>query len=113
MGNRGGARPGAGRKPRAQAHATPIATAEKRIADKLPQLIEKLFELADGVSIQETDKDGVPIVYLRPPDRQALEYLINRVMGKPVEKRDVNVRTDNWIFDPSETDAPPADEAAG
>lgn len=112
MGNRGGARPGAGRKPKAAKYATPIATAEQRIADRLPWLIDTLFELANGVAVQELTKDGRS-VYQTPPDRQALEYLINRVMGKPVEKKDVNVRTDNWIFDPAEIDPPPTDPAAG
>lgn len=110
MAKRGGARPGAGRKPRAEKYATPIADGERRISDRLPWLIEKQFELADGVLVQEMTKEGA-FVYKTPPDRQAIEYLINRVMGKPIEKKDVNVRTDNWVFDPTETDTPEADDA--
>jgi hypothetical protein len=45
---RGGARPGAGRKPKAETHETAIAGAEKRLADRLPVTIGTLEELADG-----------------------------------------------------------------
>lgn len=89
MGKRGGARPGAGRKPRSEKFATPIADGERRIADRLPWLIDKEFELATGVMVQEVTKDG-KVIYQTPPDRQAIEYLINRVMGKPVERKEVS-----------------------
>lgn len=45
---RGGKRPGAGRKPKAEKYAPKINKAEKRIADKLPALVDNLFALADG-----------------------------------------------------------------
>lgn len=109
---RGGKRPGAGRKPKAEKFQQPIAEGESRIADRLPWLIDKQFELAEGVWREETSATGARIVYKTPPDRQAIEYLINRVMGKPTEKRDVTLTTDNWIFDPTATDAPEADAPA-
>lgn len=113
MGQNGGARPGAGRKPKAEKFKQPIAKAEKKISDKLPWLIDQMMELATGVVVQELDKDGTPRIYQRPPDRQAIEYLVNRVMGKPTERNDVTISAEQWIFDPSETtDAPQADEAA-
>ncbi len=91
MGQNGGARPGAGRKRKDEKFKAPIAKAEKRIADRLPQLIDNLFELADGVTVQETDpKTGATTVYTRPPDRQANEYLLNRIMGKPTERQEVS-----------------------
>jgi hypothetical protein len=89
MGQNGGARPGAGRKPKADKHAGVITRAEKRIADKLPTLIDKMMELAHGVTVQEVDKEGGLIVYTKAPDRQAAEYLINRIMGKPTERKEV------------------------
>lgn len=79
----GGARPGAGRKPKAERFAGPVAEAEQRIADRLPELIDNLFVLAAGVRVQEADKDGGVDIYTEPPDRRANEYLIDRVLGKP------------------------------
>jgi hypothetical protein len=72
---RGGARPGAGRKPKAEKYQTPIQAAEQRIADRLPELIDRMFDLS---------KEG---------DRDATVYLINRVMGKPTER--VEAETNN------------------
>lgn len=111
MGQNGGARPGAGRKPKAEKFKLPIAKAEKRIADKLPWLVDQMIELATGVLVEEIDREGVPRVYQKPPDRQAIEYLMNRIMGKPTDVKDVAVSTDKWIFDPT-VDASEADEAA-
>lgn len=90
MGQNGGARPGAGRKPKAEKFKLPIAKAEKRIADRLPTLIDRMFELSDGVLVEEVDRDGVPRVYQKPPDRQAIEYLVNRILGKPTERQEVS-----------------------
>lgn len=86
MASKGGARPGAGRKPKAEKFKQPIAKAEKRIADRLPSLIDKMLDLADGVLVEETDLNGEKTVYQRPPDRVALIYLIDRIMGKPTEQ---------------------------
>ncbi len=83
----GGARPGAGRKPKAEQFKVPIAKAEKKIADKLPWLIEQALELATGVVVQEWGKDG-PRIYLRPPDMKAIAYLVDRIMGKPTEHKE-------------------------
>ncbi len=86
----GGARPGAGRPRKREKYARPIAQAEKRIADNLPNIIDKLMELADGVTVQETGKDGSERIYDRPPDREAAKYLIDRIMGKPTERQEVD-----------------------
>ena len=85
----GGARPGAGRKKKAEKFETAIGKAERRICDRLPELIDNLFVLAKGVVVQEIDDDGVVDVYSKPPDRQANEYLINRIMGKPTERTEL------------------------
>lgn len=85
----GGARPGAGRPRKREKYAGQITRAEKRIADRLPELIDKMMELANGVLIEETNPvTGDPQVYQKPPDRQALEYLVNRIMGKPTERQE-------------------------
>lgn len=86
MAGKGGARPGAGRKRAADKYATAINQAERRIADRLPDLIDKLFELADGVTVMERDAHGREKVYDRPPDFKAASYLVDRVMGKPAQK---------------------------
>jgi hypothetical protein len=80
----GGARPGAGRKPKIQreGYAEAIRAAEDGIRDRLPILIDGLVRLATG----------------DPPDRQAAEYLVNRVMGRPTErveqKQDIDLVTE-------------------
>lgn len=97
----GGARGGAGRKPGELKSLldTPIREAEKRIVDRLPHLLANLFVLADGVMVEGDipGEDGEPSVYRKPPDRQANEYLINRVMGKPTEKTEADVQVSGGV----------------
>jgi hypothetical protein len=64
---------GPGRRRKADKFARPIARAEKQIADRLPELIDNMLALASG----------------DPPDRQANEYLINRILGKPTERQEI------------------------
>ena len=113
MAGRGGARPGAGRKPKAEKFARPIAAAEKRIADKLPFLIDKQFELAEGVPLIDNSKALKYLIetiqtacpdaervervvaelkqfFSTAPDRQAIQYLVDRIMGKPTEKQEID-----------------------
>lgn len=90
---RGGARPGSGRKPKRQKYATAINRAEKRIADRLPEVVDALLELAAGVRVvddQVDDQDGdkKPAVYTRPPDRDACKYLVDRILGRPTERHE-------------------------
>lgn len=89
---RGGARPGAGRKPRAVVYRQPIREAETKIRDRLPWIVDRLFELAEGVRVESTGISGEPIVYQRPPDRASCEYLMDRIMGKPTQPVDVRER---------------------
>jgi hypothetical protein len=88
-GQNGGARPGAGRKPKAEKYKQPINKAERRIVDRLPDLIDSLLDLATGVQVEEVGDDGEPRVYTRPPDRKAAEYLVNRIMGIPTARIEV------------------------
>ncbi len=53
----------------------------------LEELLLKLKELADGILV--AGKDGK--VYHVPPDRGAIEYLINRLVGKPTERVETEV----------------------
>lgn len=87
MAQRGGKRPGAGRKPTAfkrVIHDTPVQAAEKKIAARLPWLVDKLMELAEGVHEEKQVGEGTTLVYKQPPDRQACQYLIDRILGKPM-----------------------------
>lgn len=75
---RGGARPGAGRKPTRERFARPVEQAEKRIADRLPEFvdnqillalgggerIEERWEAAGTVAVDDVlrGKDGQPIL---------------------------------------------------
>lgn len=87
----GGAREGAGRKAKPDKFKVPIAKAEKRIADRLPWLIDQMMDLAEGVVVQEVDKDGNPRIYQRPPDYKAIAYLVDRIMGKPTERKELTL----------------------
>lgn len=92
MAGRGGARPGAGRKSTAVKrviYATPIQQAEAKIRDRLPWLVDQMLVLAEGFEIQKTDRRGRTRVWSEPPDRAAIEYLMDRVMGKPAQPVDI------------------------
>jgi hypothetical protein len=89
MAQNGGARPGAGRKRKSDKFKGQIAKAETQIADRLLDYIDNMEQLARGIWMDEEDKDGTRRLYLRAPDRQANEYLINRIMGKPTERKEI------------------------
>ena len=110
MAGKGGARPGAGRKAKGAKAARklgPVAAAEDRVTDRLPVLIDNLFYLADGHFEQieekwepgEPNPDGTPAdrvlasrkITWAAPDRQANVYLVDRVLGRPTERREVTV----------------------
>lgn len=108
---------GPGRRPKAQKFARPIARAEKQIADQLPALIENMLHLAHG-GYERVEEEWQPagLIYigsgefarrafpdLEPDelvmvkrkasiadkDRQANEYLVNRILGKPIERQEI------------------------
>lgn len=89
MATHGGKRPGSGRPPKCVINESPIRVAEKKIADRLPWLVDKLIELVEGVHEEKMIGDGTVLVYKRSPDRQAAEYLIDRIMGKPIQPVDI------------------------
>lgn len=62
-----------------------VIRAEELIAFRLPKLLEKSFELVEGVTVQTTNDKGETKVYERPPDKDMLKYLLDRGMG-PVGK---------------------------
>jgi len=79
----------AGRPAKADKFAGQIAKAEGRIAKNLVRYIQNMEALADGVLVQEELIPGQPMIYQRPPDRAANQYLIDRIMGKPTERQEV------------------------
>lgn len=81
----GGARPGAGRKRKADLYQAHIRAAEHKILDRLPEIVDWLLTLAEGVRVEETGLTGTPFTYQKPPDRGACEYLMDRIMGKPTQ----------------------------
>ena len=102
MAGKGGARPGAGRKPKGikrVTYSSPIKVAEAKIASKLPWLVDKLIELVEGVEIERVDRQGQRRIYSQPPDRQAAEYLIDRILGKAVQPIDVHQQVDEIAAD--------------
>ena len=50
-----------------------------------------LAELARGVTVEETYKNGGPVIYTRPPDAFAIRQLNENQYGKPREAVDVNL----------------------
>jgi hypothetical protein len=80
---------GPGRKPKADKNAGAVERAEKQIRDRLPSLIDNMLALSDGIFVEEFTLEGNRIVYQRPPDRAANQYLIDRIMGKPTERREM------------------------
>lgn len=121
----GGRRPGAGRPRKAELYASQIRAAEDRIADKLPSLIGDLLRLAHGgwweeeeerqparlveigqgesrtLAYPEKDPDELVVVRRRrrkvAPDRAALTYLIDRILGKPTAHVEADVQADGAL----------------
>lgn len=80
---------GPGRPRKADQNKGAITKAEKQIRDRLPEIIDSMILLSLGV--QCTDRNivtGETIVYDKPPDRAAAQYLIDRIMGKPTERKE-------------------------
>jgi hypothetical protein len=62
-----------------------VARAEARICDALPEIVDNMLALARGVLVEKHTQEG-EVVYRTPPDYKALRYLIDRILGKPVER---------------------------
>jgi len=95
----------AGRPPKRDKFERPIATAEKTIAGWLPELIALKMELARGVLVEDINPvTGDRAVYQKPPDGKAIEYLIDRIMGKPAQRQEHSGQIGTYTVDLSETD---------
>src|SRR3954471_1516522 len=90
---RGGARPGAGRKPKPTTRIVNDVNriARDKIGEWLPGLLDQLYALAVGVRMRDVRPDGSEVEYYETArDRQACEYLVNRVLGKPTERQETS-----------------------
>lgn len=67
-----------------------IPEVEQAIKARLPILIQRMFDLAEGVVWveQRVGEDGKiePRIYQNGPDRQALQFLIENVIGKTPQR---------------------------
>jgi hypothetical protein len=63
--------------------AGPVAAAEERIVERLPELVGNLLVIANGMTVAEPMPNGGTTVYTRAPDFRANQYLLDRIMGKP------------------------------
>lgn len=52
-------------------------------------VVDKLYELVQGVTVQETQKNGDEIIYTRPPDSKAAQILLEYGFGKPSQSIDL------------------------
>ena len=75
-----------GKVPKAITQREAVEKAEMWVAKKLPKYLKKLQELAMGVVVVEIDKGGKKRIYTKAPDRAALEYLLDRGMGKAPQR---------------------------
>lgn len=87
-----GSRPGehrGGRKKGVPNRATREIKAVIEATIPLVERIELLADLARGVTVQETKKNGKTTIYTKPPDREALEVLEAYATGRPKQYVDV------------------------
>ena len=59
------------------------------------QVVGKLYELVNGVTVQET-KGEAPVVYQKPPDSFAAKILLEYRYGKPQQYIDVTSKGEKF-----------------
>ncbi len=86
--NRGG-----GRKAKKDLYAGQIREFEDLIAKDLPTFYEKLRELAVGEATEQVVnvKTGELVERRLPPNEKVLQYLVNRLAGKPVSVKEISM----------------------
>jgi len=60
----------------------------RKISKQTKFLVEKAFELAAGVYILDERDPSKTKYYKKPPNLDAIIYLIDRILGKPVAKNE-------------------------
>lgn len=96
---KGGKRIGAGRKK--GAHNKSTYEVKRVINSILPpkKRYGLLAELAQGVLVQEKQKDGSERVYVKPPDGFALKTLCEYADGKPVQTIQGDLKISRLLVD--------------
>lgn len=79
----------AGRPAKADIYKQPQRLVEKIMIDHLEEITYALIDLARGTKAIRQTRDGEEEVYETLPDRRAAEAVLNRVLGKPVEKKEI------------------------
>jgi hypothetical protein len=62
------------------------ALLNRKIAGKTKWLFEKAIELAEGIWVIKDDDPLKIKYYKRPPDLEAIKYLMDRLLGKPIAR---------------------------
>jgi len=65
------------------------AEMEREILGQLRQCLNNLMSLANGIKVAKERGDESPVVYDRPPDRAANEYILNRILGRPPSRKTI------------------------
>ena len=94
------------KRPRREvSQASAVHRAEMYVSRNLPKYLKKLEELAMGVALVKPSRKGEPVVYVQAPDRGALEYLVDRGMGKAPQRFEIQADAGNrqlpqaWVPD--------------
>ena len=64
--------------------------AERLKHDGADHLVDALYDLAVGCTVQEYDDEGNERIYTRVPDKGALTYIFDRFLGKPTEHKETH-----------------------
>jgi hypothetical protein len=68
-----------------------MGVTEDQIVENLPELAEAALALALGLWVEERGRDGVRRVRRLPPDFRAIVYCMDRIMGRPGERIELEV----------------------
>ena len=85
-----------GRKAKKDLYAGVIREFEDLIAGDLPRFYEKLRELAMGEATEQVVnvKTGALVERRLAPNEKVLQYLVNRLAGKPVSVKEIDMTVD-------------------
>lgn len=90
-----------GRSGRRKSRRRQIEEGMDTVRDRMPEFFQALADLAVGLHVVIPGKEGEPVrAYQKPPDREALMYLIDREYGKPRISLDQRLRNE-VILDPA------------
>jgi hypothetical protein len=86
----GGKQPGAGRPKGAPNKGRAEFLELIRSIGKPKDLVEKLKELTQGITCVRENDDGEEVIYKKPPDREAITYLLDQAYGKAKQSLEVD-----------------------